>query len=608
MIACCQIVILTILILLSQLSTGQSHFNSDSLNYYKKKLIKYRSQDSTKFNESNYKILSFLENTQNRRMLFSGYEILGNLNRLSWDFETAIRYYFKALNHSPYAQTQLDVARIYDNLARIYFYRGESGLMFEAINKSLEIKNKKLDKKGIIVTTRILSDYYRSIGNYSEVLRNSFNALPYFIKSSDTIEIARTYNAIGITYKTIGDLDKANYYYQLSESYYRAINHDRGISTVLNNIGASQLALGMYQDALTNFLKGLEVEKEIGDKRRILTRYNNIGLAYAYLGNFEASREYLQKCIDSYKNSGYYTRLANSYESYAQLLILKGQQDTAKYYLKKAYNKSERLGQKNLQAVTALKLSELYLKESNVEQALSFLLKNKELENQLSSNELISNITEAEFNFIRNRELEYQKAEKWNALYKTFFIIAVLTILALLSIILILILSRKVRINRKVATELTQKIEEKNNELDYKGKELLSKTLMLGNENSQVSYAIKQLENLKSEFSVQGKHKIQQILVNLKSYRNNTIWDEFELRFSEVKSSFYNDLISTYPNLTVTEKRLICLIHLNFTTKEIANITKQSYRSILVAKSRLRKKLQIPQTTELSNFFSETIV
>ena len=44
------------------------------------------------------------------------------------------------------------------------------------------------------------------------------------------------------------------------------------------------------------------------------------------------------------------------------------------------------------------------------------------------------------------------------------------------------------------------------------------------------------------------------------------------------------------PNLTKNERKLCTLIHMNLSTKEIANITHQSIGSINVARSRLRQK------------------
>jgi DNA-binding CsgD family transcriptional regulator len=59
------------------------------------------------------------------------------------------------------------------------------------------------------------------------------------------------------------------------------------------------------------------------------------------------------------------------------------------------------------------------------------------------------------------------------------------------------------------------------------------------------------------------------------------------------------------PELSLNERRLCAFLRLNMTTKEIASITGQSPRSIEVARTRLRKKLNLTNSdTSLTDFLS----
>lgn len=82
------------------------------------------------------------------------------------------------------------------------------------------------------------------------------------------------------------------------------------------------------------------------------------------------------------------------------------------------------------------------------------------------------------------------------------------------------------------------------------------------------------------------------------------MWDEFELRFQGVHNEFYQKLQSINPELSTNERRLCAFLKLNMTTKEIASITHQSPRSIEVARTRLRKKLNLTNSDiSLTDFF-----
>jgi DNA-binding CsgD family transcriptional regulator len=91
----------------------------------------------------------------------------------------------------------------------------------------------------------------------------------------------------------------------------------------------------------------------------------------------------------------------------------------------------------------------------------------------------------------------------------------------------------------------------------------------------------------------------------MKSNVDNTSWDEFEIRFHQVHQDFYKKLSEKIPNLTPNEKRLCAFLRLNMTTKEIAGITFQSIKSIQVARTRMRKKMDIERDENLISFLQD---
>jgi DNA-binding CsgD family transcriptional regulator len=69
-----------------------------------------------------------------------------------------------------------------------------------------------------------------------------------------------------------------------------------------------------------------------------------------------------------------------------------------------------------------------------------------------------------------------------------------------------------------------------------------------------------------------------------------------------VHNDFYDKLNEKFPNLSANEKRLCAFLRLNMSTKEISAITYQSINSITVARSRLRKKLELDSDENLISF------
>ena len=83
-------------------------------------------------------------------------------------------------------------------------------------------------------------------------------------------------------------------------------------------------------------------------------------------------------------------------------------------------------------------------------------------------------------------------------------------------------------------------------------------------------------------------------------------WDEFEYRFQQIHSGFYDRLKKKFPDLTLNERRLCAFLKLDMTTKEISDITGQTNGAISMARIRLRRKLGLTNTDrELYDFLSD---
>jgi len=92
---------------------------------------------------------------------------------------------------------------------------------------------------------------------------------------------------------------------------------------------------------------------------------------------------------------------------------------------------------------------------------------------------------------------------------------------------------------------------------------------------------------------------IQDILREMQSNLDNTVWNEFEVRFQQVHKDFYRKLMQKYPDLTPNEIKICAFLKLNMSSKEISAITFQSVKSLEVARHRLRKKMGIDRDDNL---------
>jgi DNA-binding CsgD family transcriptional regulator len=120
--------------------------------------------------------------------------------------------------------------------------------------------------------------------------------------------------------------------------------------------------------------------------------------------------------------------------------------------------------------------------------------------------------------------------------------------------------------------------------------------MFLARKNESIRHiSAKLLENQRN-LSFSNRKTFQSIINELKNLEDDSIWEEFELRFNEVHQGFYKRIKKQFPNLSINDLRLCAFLKLNLSTKDIASITYQTPGSIDVARARLQKKLGINNT------------
>lgn len=81
-------------------------------------------------------------------------------------------------------------------------------------------------------------------------------------------------------------------------------------------------------------------------------------------------------------------------------------------------------------------------------------------------------------------------------------------------------------------------------------------------------------------------------------------WPEFKSKFEALNPNFLANLKQKHPGLTKSEIRLLILIRIGFTQKEIADILNIAPDSVKKAKHRVRKKLYLSRSTKLTDYLS----
>ena len=124
---------------------------------------------------------------------------------------------------------------------------------------------------------------------------------------------------------------------------------------------------------------------------------------------------------------------------------------------------------------------------------------------------------------------------------------------------------------------------------------------------------INQLQTMKDEVGPDANHdrdtirKMQTMINELKLSQYGDLWEEFESYFLKLNPEYLRRLSKKFPNLTPNDLRLCIFLYLDMRTKDISMITHQSVKSIEVARTRLRNKLNLSNTQTKTSAFLKQI-
>ena len=136
--------------------------------------------------------------------------------------------------------------------------------------------------------------------------------------------------------------------------------------------------------------------------------------------------------------------------------------------------------------------------------------------------------------------------------------------------------------------------------LEHKNKELTLSALQL---IEKEKYLVELKALLYNKDKSPEMKDVKQLVKSFSANRKKS-WKDFETRFIDVNSTFYKNLTNRYPDLTTGELKLCALIKLNFSGKETANLMGVSLESVHTLRYRLRKKLGISHSGNMTQFLN----
>jgi DNA-binding CsgD family transcriptional regulator len=249
------------------------------------------------------------------------------------------------------------------------------------------------------------------------------------------------------------------------------------------------------------------------------------------------------------------------------------------------YNKKSKLYFEKGAYREAFQMQELYqaledsLTNENIKREM--LTPKEKFESEKKSNE-INNLTEEK---LRNQ-----------------LIIAFLGVAVLILVIGLLWYRLKQQLTAKEKLQNEHQREMLRAQLDLKDKEMTAQLVHLYNFQNDTAAANTKLMKLIEEETNLPEQKKKQIKANLKRGQFLELKEDFENRITENNTDFYSILLKLYPNLTPAELKICAYLRLGVSSKEIAQLTNRSVRTVETLRTDIRKKLGLSPKDNLISY------
>lgn len=150
-------------------------------------------------------------------------------------------------------------------------------------------------------------------------------------------------------------------------------------------------------------------------------------------------------------------------------------------------------------------------------------------------------------------------------------------------------------------------IEHQKSRILFENGKLIENALYLVRNNEFIVEMKDKLANFAhlSKLRDEEREMLNQIIVDFDHKVKADSWDRFDVAFKSAHPNFNIHLITTFPDLSPAEIRLANFIRMGMSIKSIASVLFQAPESIKVARSRLRKKLNLNTGQNLQIFLSQ---
>lgn len=536
---------------------------------------------------------------------------LGVLFQYAGDYDSARFYYLEAGNIFHALGDSLQLTSVLANTASAYYDQGNYEASLHFIDSARTYTGPQRFEDVIAFLDNTEGSIYLFKGYY--VLASSLKnrVADYYAEKDNQMRWADAERDLGLIYSEQKEREKALAAYRAAEAKYRKLDDRMFLGEVHINMGNEYLEMGSYDSARYYLESGMALSRETDFENLIPIALESEGRLNHKEGRSSQGMARLEEALIMVEEMGDRYQEVSIRNNMAEIHIDREEFDEALHQLRIADSLARDIQSLDLlqtifllqfQALRGLGALTPALEKYQAYSAIKDSLLNEEKSRQLAEFEILYDLRHKERSLKMQQE-EIDLLQRANVIQRQqkLLLAAFAGLLILFAVIVVLTFRSRIRRNRILHES---KEREQARELEFKKRELASYALHLAQKN-------KLLDELKEQITVmETKSNGAPALQSLKhrisfNTQLDRDWETFKKHFEEVHPQFFSELQSRFPQLSTSDLRLLALLKLNLSSKEIANILNISPDSVKKSRYRLRKKMELEEEGNLSVVLNE---
>lgn len=466
----------------------------------------------------------------------------------------------------------------------------------------------------------VLSVSLEKIGAYSDAIYHQRKVLDLIQPDNERYKMQYyQFDRVGSLYFRLKNLDSAQYFFEKGLRYAETKKDAELVGHAYNNLGLVSFQKKRNNEAIEYFEKGLKYYracKPKSDRSLFMETLIKGNIAECLQNDNPMKSAYLKEDIEGSLRYGDFSNATKAGVLLARYHLDKGEIAKAK---KQFVQAKEWLQESGVNKQTRLEFwhlgAQIYSRSGEVEASIACQKKLMKLvdeiagpdvvneQHQIYSNyelDRIENDLELEkvYSLKKESEIEALNHQSELAKYRFLAIIGMGSLILILAVVFILKLRGDVR---KKAREKSLMDKIHRIEQEFKTERLQRSALSLQRKKEFSERLMNQIQGM-DNLLTEDRNAIRMTLLNELEIDKAVI--EEEKNVEQVGEDFLIQLKMTYPQLTDGDIKLLSLIKMKLTNKQIAEIRNINASSVKMARNRLRKKMNIPKGQDFGDFLS----